>query len=200
MELLSLHRRRSRLSDVAYVALNIGLAIAVLAIAWSTQNVWLPLVVVLIGKWRVFAVRPRFWRQNILASAVDSIVGISHVIFLYAASGQTILQVALTIGFIFWLLFVKPRSKRLFVTAQAGAALFVGVTALSMVAYQYDVFFFVLEGCPTIQIGSEEQEVKANMLVESPKDIVHCLYNHSDKPARILVVKTPKPVTNARLL
>jgi hypothetical protein len=42
--------------------------------------------------------------------------------------------------------------------------------------------------------------VKANMLVESPKDIVHCLYNHSDKAARILVVKTPKPATNARLL
>lgn len=144
MELLNLHRRRSRLSDMAYVALNIGLAIAVLAIAWSTQNVWLPLVVVLIGKWRVFAVRPRFWRQNILANAVDAIVGISHVIFLYAASGQTVLQIALTIGFIFWLLVVKPRSKRLFVTAQAGAALFVGVTALSMVAYQYDVFFFVL--------------------------------------------------------
>lgn len=63
-----------------------------------------------------------------------------------------------------------------------------------------DVFFFVLEGTPTIRVGDEMKEVAENLLVESPKDIVHCLYNKSDKPARILVVKTPKPLKSARLL
>ncbi|MDX9928912.1 MAG: cupin domain-containing protein [Bacteroidales bacterium] len=63
-----------------------------------------------------------------------------------------------------------------------------------------DVFFFVLEGIPIIQVGTEMQEVAADMLVESPKDIVHCLYNHSDKPARIMVVKAPRPVKSTRLL
>lgn len=63
-----------------------------------------------------------------------------------------------------------------------------------------DVFFFVLEGTPTIRVGDEMKEVAENNLVESPKDIVHCLYNKTDKTARILVVKTPKPLTSARLL
>lgn len=63
-----------------------------------------------------------------------------------------------------------------------------------------DVFFFVIEGTPTIQVGGDIKEIGENMLVESPKDIVHCLYNHSDKIARILVVKTPKPLAKARLL
>jgi len=63
-----------------------------------------------------------------------------------------------------------------------------------------DVFFFVLEGTPTTRIGDEIKEVAENMLVESPKNIVHCLYNKSDKAARILVVKTPKPLTSTRLL
>ena len=91
------------------------------------------------------------------------------------------------------LLYEKSDAQVMHINLQPGEALKPHITPV-------DVFFFVLEGCPTIQIGSEEQEVKANMLVESPKDIVHCLYNHSDKPARILVVKTPKPATNARLI
>lgn len=63
-----------------------------------------------------------------------------------------------------------------------------------------DVFFFVIQGTPTVLVGDEMVEVCENVLVESPKDIVHCLYNKSDKPARILVVKAPRPVSNARLL
>ena len=63
-----------------------------------------------------------------------------------------------------------------------------------------DVFFFILEGTPTIQVGEEKIVVKAGLLAESPRDIVHCLYNHSDAPARIMVVKVPKPTKSTRLL
>ncbi len=63
-----------------------------------------------------------------------------------------------------------------------------------------DVFFFVIEGTPTVQVGDEMVEVPENALVESPKDIIHCLYNKSEKPARILVVKAPRPTAMARML
>jgi quercetin dioxygenase-like cupin family protein len=63
-----------------------------------------------------------------------------------------------------------------------------------------DVTFYVLEGSPTVLIGEEKEQVSEEDLIESPKDIVHCLYNHSEKPVRVLVIKTPKPVKPTRFV
>ena len=63
-----------------------------------------------------------------------------------------------------------------------------------------DVFFYILEGTPEIQVGDEKRTVEKDSLVESPKDIVHCIANKSGLVARILVVKAPKPVSNAILV
>ena len=63
-----------------------------------------------------------------------------------------------------------------------------------------DVFFYILEGRPTIEIGDERQTVEADHLVESPAKIKHCLYNETDQVARILVVKAPKPTTQTQIL
>lgn len=59
-----------------------------------------------------------------------------------------------------------------------------------------DVFFYVLEGEGIIEIGDEKQLVSRDMLVDSPKNIAHCLYNNSEGDFRVLVVKTPAPTTN----
>jgi mannose-6-phosphate isomerase-like protein (cupin superfamily) len=56
-----------------------------------------------------------------------------------------------------------------------------------------DVFFYVLEGIGIVEIGDEKQEVVKDMLVDSPKNIPHCLHNESNDIFRVLVVKTPKP-------
>ena len=63
-----------------------------------------------------------------------------------------------------------------------------------------DVIFFVLEGEIDVRIGDETITVGKENLVESPKDIVHCLSNSSDALARILVLKTPKPTTATKFL
>ncbi|MCD6441787.1 MAG: cupin domain-containing protein [Candidatus Marinimicrobia bacterium] len=63
-----------------------------------------------------------------------------------------------------------------------------------------DVFFYVLEGEPTIMVGKEKQKVKADYLIESPAKIPHCIYNKTDHLVRILVVKVPKPTTETKLL
>ena len=63
-----------------------------------------------------------------------------------------------------------------------------------------DVFFFVIEGTPDVLIGEEKQRVTTNSLVESPKDIVHCIYNNTDSIVRILVVKAPRPTTATKVL
>lgn len=63
-----------------------------------------------------------------------------------------------------------------------------------------DVFFYILEGKPTVQVGDEKIQVGKDDLVESPKEIVHCLSNENEEVARIMVVKAPKPTTQAKLL
>jgi quercetin dioxygenase-like cupin family protein len=56
-----------------------------------------------------------------------------------------------------------------------------------------DVFFYVLEGEGIVEIGNEKQAVRKDTLIESPKNIPHCLYNESNADFRVLVVKTPGP-------
>lgn len=58
-----------------------------------------------------------------------------------------------------------------------------------------NVAFYVLEGNPTILVGAEKQQMRPDVLVESPKDIVHCIYNETDRPVRVLAIKMPKPTT-----
>lgn len=144
MDLLKIHRRRSRLSDVAYIILNIGLALTLFLIMYLSKEAVFAVLVVLLSKWRILAVRPRFWFANLVANMVDIIVGVGSVVFLAAADGSLWLQVGITILYIVWLLYIKPRSKREIVGLQAGVAVFVGVTALSIISYSWDSFFFVL--------------------------------------------------------
>lgn len=145
MELIKPVRpRRSQLHELAYSSLNVAMAVAVLVVTLSTQTIWLPLLVIILSKWRVLAVRPRYWWANILANLVDVIVGLGFVVILYAASGALWLQISMTTLYILWLLFIKPRSKRSYVAFQALVAIFVGVTALASVAYGVNVVVFVV--------------------------------------------------------
>ncbi len=63
-----------------------------------------------------------------------------------------------------------------------------------------DVFFFVVEGRPTIHIGNESEVCEADTLIESPADIVHYISNDSNILARVLVVKAPRPTSQTRVL
>jgi len=90
-------------------------------------------------------------------------------------------------------LYDKDSAQAIHIELKPGEALKPHITPV-------DVFFYILEGTPDIMVGNETINVKSDCLVESPKDIVHCLYNNSDKVARILVVKAPKPTTQTKLL
>lgn len=63
-----------------------------------------------------------------------------------------------------------------------------------------DVFFFIVEGTPTIHIGDESIVCDADTLIESPAHIVHHISNSSEKIARVLVVKAPRPTTTTKVL
>ncbi len=134
MELLKAIRKRSFLSEVAYVILNIALAVMLLVLVLVVNVPWPALGLVLLSKWRVFAVRSRYWTANIRANLVDVIVGISMVVLLYAATGDLATQISLTALYVAWLLFLKPKSKRAYVASQAMVGLVFGIAAIVQIS------------------------------------------------------------------
>lgn len=131
--------------------LNIALAIALLAVIRYTGSIPLAFALVAVSKWRVLAVRPRYWFANIRSNLIDFIVSIGVVLHMYSIneSGidedrKLVLLAILTVLYIAWLLFLKPRSKRSAVAAQAGVAVLVGVSALFMVSFNWPVSIVVL--------------------------------------------------------
>lgn len=137
MEFLKSSKRRSLLSELIYIVLNIALAVVVLLVVRAIESPLPAFALILLSKWRVLAVRPRYWFANIQANMVDIIVSLSMVVLLYAASASFVAQIAITLLYIGWLLFIKPRSKRIFVAVQAGAAIFLGITALLSGTYDW---------------------------------------------------------------
>ena len=150
MEFLKLVRRRSFLSEVVYTILNIGLAIALVVVIRYTDSILLALGLVLISKWRVLAVRARYWFVNVKSNLVDLIVSSSFVLGLYTinAAGIEDFRKLLLLGFatvlyILWLLILKPRSKRSYVVAQAGVAVFLGIGTLYTISFNWPVSIVV---------------------------------------------------------
>jgi hypothetical protein len=144
MEFLKLVRRRSFLSEVIYVVLNIAFAVAIALVLRSTESLLAAFALVAISKWRVLAVRSRYWLANIQANLVDVIVSVSVVLSLYAVQlasmtdfKKWILFGLLTLLYIAWLLIVKPRSTRRAMVLQAAVALFAGTAVLYSVSYNW---------------------------------------------------------------
>lgn len=144
MEFLKSSKRRTLVSELVYIILNIGLAAAVLVSILITQSSLLAIGIVLLSKWRVLAVRPRFWVANTKANLVDVIVGVSVATLIGVSMNALMVQLLLTVAYIGWLLFVKPRSTRTYVAIQAAAAVFLGITALMTISYGWMSSFVVL--------------------------------------------------------
>ena len=149
MEFLRLAKRRSLVSELVYVLLNIGLAAALLIVVWVVESPVPAFALVLLSKWRVLAVRPRYWLAHIQANMVDLIVSLGLVVLLYTAgyggAGEGMaIQIILTLLYIVWLLLLKPRTRRTYVVGQAGVALVVGTVALFSLAYGWPSSVVVL--------------------------------------------------------
>ncbi len=101
------------------------------------------LIVILLSKWRVFAVHPRFWAANLRANSVDLMVGLSAVLFMshYDNLWIQLLWVAL---YGVWLAVIKPGASVASVTAQACIAQLVALSALYLTWADGPVFWLTL--------------------------------------------------------
>src|SRR3990167_2847043 len=113
-------------------ALHIGLTALLPIIAYVLVRidfVSLAILLIFLSKWRMFAVRPRYWVANLIASGVDLMVSVAFVLFMANTSVQW-WQIFWTLAFIGWTTFLKPRSDVLSVSAQAMLGQLLGLAVL----------------------------------------------------------------------
>jgi hypothetical protein len=85
--------------------------------------------VIILSKWRMFSVRPRYWVANVRANLVDIVVGVSVVVFMAHSTRVQWLLVWAAL-YSMWLLFIKPRSDNASIGLQAFISQGLGLTAL----------------------------------------------------------------------
>lgn len=119
---------KSGFSSIFHLLLNLLLPVLLFVLV-RIQFVQLAAIVVLLSKWRMLAVRPRYWPANIRANAVDIIVGLSIVIFM-AASYTFATQLFWAFAYAVWLILIKPGSTVGKTSLQALTAQLAGLMAL----------------------------------------------------------------------
>jgi hypothetical protein len=104
-------------SHLAHVALLILLPLLAYILVRITF-VSLAILLIFLSKWRMFAVRPRYWLTNLISNGVDIMVAVSLVLFM-ANSSVVWWQLFWATMYATWLIWLKPKSDVLSVSIQA---------------------------------------------------------------------------------
>lgn len=138
-------KSRNALSSALHILLNIALGFGSIYFTALTGSWTIGILLVLLSKWRVFAVRFRYLFLNIKSNLVDFIVGISFVTLASFASAEVSwLHLLLAILYSIWLIFIKPLSSEPGNLFQAALATFFGSTAMVLSTSTLDSAIFVL--------------------------------------------------------
>lgn len=129
-------------SHLLHLVYRVALPIAVFILVRLNIGLWLPILVIMLSKWRIFAVRPRFWPANLRANAVDIMVGISTVLFLSNTDSMK-MQIFWAALYGCWLILIKPRSSILFVSLQSAIGQMYGLMAFFLVRSDRPLFELV---------------------------------------------------------
>ena len=130
---------------MVHVFLNILLGVGSVLITVLSGSPLPGLLLVLISKWRVFAVRGRYLWLNIKSNLVDMIVGVSVVLLTYYA-GASLLPVdfILMLFYCVWLLFIKPMSSEKAALTQSLISVFLGISAAAIMSASLNSIVLVL--------------------------------------------------------
>ena len=136
---------RNALSTFLHFTLNILLAVGSIFVTIVSGSWIIGFVLVLLSKWRTFAVRPRYLWLNIKSNLVDLIVGFSFVLLAYF-SGSTVLPVhyILAASYALWLTVIKPKTTETWTLVQALFATFLGTTAASIMCASFNSAILVI--------------------------------------------------------
>ncbi len=115
-------------AHVLHILLS-GLMPALVFILVRINFAQLAVLLVLITKWRMFAMRPRFWPAIVRANAVDIMVGLATVVFM-THSNSASMQLFWAILYMVWQIFIKPGRSTISISGQAMIGQIYGLTAL----------------------------------------------------------------------
>lgn len=128
-----IRKSRNIASNAVHVFLNILLGLGAVLITLFSGSPILGIVLVLLSKWRIFAVRRRYLWLSLKSNLVDIIVGFSVVILSYY-SGTSLAPVHFVLAafYTIWLLFIKPLSSENATLVQSLIAVFLGISATTI--------------------------------------------------------------------
>jgi hypothetical protein len=137
-------RPTSGFSHFVHLAL-LALLPALIFVLVRIRFVQVALALVLLSKWRMFAVRPRYWPANVRQNAVDIMVGVSVLVFMMN-SGSVGFQLFWAVLYGVWLVAIKPGSSVFMVSIQAVIAQFAALIALFLAWVDAPLVGLVLAG------------------------------------------------------
>lgn len=140
MEFLKIsYKRGVHLADALYIAANIVFVTLLVLVIFVWQLPVLALVLAALSKWRILAVRPRYWGINLRSNLVDLLFIVSVTSLAVNPLAEVAAQIAWLTVLAVWLLVVKRLSSQTMMLVQAAATQVVGVTAL----LQYTAFITI---------------------------------------------------------
>ena len=146
-DFINIRKGRNALSSALYVLLNIMLAVGSTFLTLASGSWILGALLVILSKWRVVAVRPRYWWVNIKGSMVDLIVGMSLVYLVYFAGSElNFAHIILTLIYAVWLVVIKPKSSEAMTEIQALMAVFLGMSVAAIMSTSLDPVVLVIMG------------------------------------------------------
>ncbi len=117
-------------AQIFHVGLMIVLPLAVFVLVRLNNNfIQVALAIILLSKWRMFAVNVRYWPTNIRANGIDLVVGISTLIFM-VHTNSVFWQLLWVVLYGTWLVGIKPMANSLGVAAQAAMGQLYGLMAV----------------------------------------------------------------------
>ena len=132
-------KSRNIVSAMVHVLLNLLLGVGAVMITVLSNSPVLGIILVLASKWRVFAVRARYFFLNLKSNLVDLIIGISIVLLsYYAGNSFLVVHILLMIFYSIWLIFIKPMSSEPATLAQSLIAVFFGISASAIMSANLD--------------------------------------------------------------
>lgn len=115
-------------SHIIHILLN-GLLPILAYVLVRINLVPLAIALVVLAKWRMFAVRPRYWKANLVSNGVDLIVSITFILFM-ASTSVTWWQIFWVLVYGAWLIYLKPRYDVLSVSLQAMIGQLLGLSVV----------------------------------------------------------------------